>query len=120
MFCIGPLNLNERNKLATTVQNKELPLDEYEFDALYMLATREGEAIAFEHLYTEVWLSADCHCTRQTAREALTGLLAKVNYYGNGFMWIDHCHEKGYTFRTKWANGLTENHERVKVRREKR
>jgi len=67
-----------RDKLATTVQQKELPLDEYEFDALHILATREGEAIAFEHLYTEVWLSVDCHCKRHTVKEVLAGLMAKV------------------------------------------
>jgi len=83
-----------------------------------MLATREDEPIAFDRLYTEIWgdvpcrvckdetaeqAKTDCHCKRHTVKQALESLLLKVKRNGGGFMWIDHCQEKGYTFRTVWG-----------------
>ena len=120
MFVIGPLNLNKRDKLATTIQQRELSIDEYQFDSLYMLATREDEPITFEYLYTEIWGDFlcricgdeglgqlnDCHYKRNTAKQALENLWLIVKRNGGGLMWIDHCNEKGYTFRTSWCLAL--------------
>jgi len=59
LCCVGPLNLNRLTKQADTVFHQELYLDEKEFEALDMLATREGETLAFEQLYEAIWETKD-------------------------------------------------------------
>ena len=103
-YVVGPLNLDRQNKRANTALGRELSLDEEEFAALDMLASREGEPLAFELLYRTVWDTGDGTNRRDRARLALEHLLGQVRGEGDGFMWIEHRLETGYTFRTRWSH----------------
>ena len=102
VFCIGPLNLNRITKTASTSLGISLPIDENEFDALYMLATREGEPQTFERLYAAVWDAAEGSFGRESARQILRSLTRKVKEASADFMWIEYEPNSGYTFRIHW------------------
>jgi two-component system OmpR family response regulator/two-component system response regulator RstA len=99
LYFIGPLNFNRQTKKATSLMNEELPLDEDEFDVLYLLATREGETLAFEPIYTAVWGAGDGSCERETAKVRIDRLSQKIKEAGEGLMWIEHKADAGYSFR---------------------
>ena len=102
MFCIGPLNLNRQTKKASAAMGAMLYLDEKEFDALYLLASREGGSLTFEQLFAAVWESPESPGEIESARSALGSLAEKVKEAGKGFMWIEHTPESGYTFKIRW------------------
>ena len=102
-YCAGPLNINRKIKRAVMPSGAELPLDDSEFAVLDMLASCEGEPLAFETLYTAVWGKEHRNCFRDAARLALKKLMIQVRMAGDGFMWIDHSPETGYIFRTRWG-----------------
>ncbi|MCL2616151.1 MAG: hypothetical protein FWD96_00745 [Defluviitaleaceae bacterium] len=98
----GPLNLNRQTKQADTIMGTELALSSSEFDALYMLVSCEGEAIAFDKLAV-AWGIVDSDCHESTVRLGLDNILHQVNHAGIGFMWIEHTADVGYTFKTRWG-----------------
>ena len=103
IYCAGPLTLDRQKKQAHTVMGTDLSLGGKAFDALDMLAEREGDSLAFEELYQAVW-GVDETAGRAAAHEAMDGLVQQVGAAGQGFMWIEHEPEAGYTFRTRWAH----------------
>jgi hypothetical protein len=100
----GVLNLNKQVKQADTVMGTILSLNDNEFDALYMMAVKEGEYYTFETLYESVWGKDDGPCRRDEARKALDNISAQVQMAGEEFMWIEHDPEKGYAFHTRWGH----------------
>ena len=102
--CVGPLNLNRQTKKANTVFKTELILDGKEFDALDMMAAREGEPLAFEQLYAAVWHAEDGQDGREAARSGLDNITRQVKEAGDGFMWISRTPEAGYIFQTRWGH----------------
>ena len=100
--CIGPLNFNRQTKKVSTVRGVPLYLNEKEFDALHMLASREGETLTFEMLYAAVWGSAEGLNEVETARLTLSNLAGKVKDAGADFMWVEHKQKSGYTFKMRW------------------
>jgi len=101
----GPLNLDRELKKATTVLGAELLLSDKEFDALTMLVEREGESIAFEELYKEIWCADKRDISKELALSNLSNLLSLINEAGKGlFMGIEYDEEAGYTFSTKWGH----------------
>jgi len=103
-YFAGPLNLDREKMTADTALGAVLDLQRHEFDALDMLAMREGEALTFEQLYEAVWKTQDDSIERSAARFDLERLIEKVSLAGEGFMWIDFVPETGYTFRTHWGH----------------
>ena len=104
------MNFNRQTKKVSTVTGALLPLDEKEFDALYMLASREGETLTFEMLYAAVWGSAEGLSEVETARLTLSTLAEKVKEAGAEFMWIEHKPKSGYMFKMRWRrNGNSHN-----------
>jgi len=85
-----------------------LTLDEYEFNALDMLAARAEEPLAFELIYTAVW--SEGTCSRDAAKLAIDNLLKQVTEVGRGFMWIEYQADAGYIFRTRWSHNLSTAH----------
>jgi len=79
----------------------ELSLEDKTFDALDILATREGETLTLKQLATDIW-DGDS----DAAWLALTRLAEQVNSAGHGFMQIDYSETTGYTFKTQWATRL--------------
>jgi hypothetical protein len=77
-----------------------LPLDEKEFDALDMMATRPGQSLPFDQLH-RAW------CTTDEAARGLVALQRKVNEVGHGFMWISHDPEAGYALGTRWGRNFS-------------
>jgi len=102
-YIAGPLNLDRTAKKADTTLGAQLVLSDKEFDALDVLATREGQTVAFEELFKIVWKGSNDHEIRADARETLKKLTAKIQQAGDGFMWIEVSRGEGYTFRTKWG-----------------
>jgi len=103
-YFAGPLNLNRRDKQATTVTGTQLTLDTDEFNALDMLAAQEGESLTFVRLYEAVWNTGDGSLSRSAARMKLEGLIWKIKETGEGLMWIEYKPETGYSFWTKWGH----------------
>ena len=66
-YFVGPLNLNRHTKQANTVMGMPLVLDERGFDALDMLAWREGTPFTSGQLYSAVWGAGGCPASRDTA-----------------------------------------------------
>jgi DNA-binding winged helix-turn-helix (wHTH) protein len=104
LYCVGPLNIDRQTKLATTSMGAELLLSPDEFEALDILAAREGEPLTFEQLYRLVWGGTDSSCNIELARFRLNNLMVQVREAGEGFMWIEYVPERGYTFRTRWGH----------------
>jgi len=104
LSCTGPLNLHRNSKKADTVFQTVLYIDEKEFDALVILAEREGDTVTFEHLYRSVWDEWDGMDQRAAAEMGLGKLINEVRKAGEGFMWIEHSPDKGYSFRTRWGH----------------
>ena len=100
IYSAGPLNLNRQTRQAHTVMGAELPLDGKSFDALFMLASHEGEPQTLEQLCSAIW-DGDGSAA---ASSSLNNLAEQVNTAGQGFMWIEFDPGSGYTFRTRWAN----------------
>ncbi|MCL2057122.1 MAG: hypothetical protein FWH02_07910 [Oscillospiraceae bacterium] len=100
----GPLTLDSHSNRAYIVSHTELDFTPDEFEALYMLATREDVPISFKQLYCSLWEREDGICRREEAREALNKIVEEVNAAGNGFVWIEYSPLAGYTFRTRWAH----------------
>jgi len=108
IYCIGPLNLNRQTKQASTVFKAELSLDGKEFDALDILAAREGEFLTFEQLYNAVWDEKDGSDRRDAARLGINNILSQINEAGDGFMWIGYEPDRGYVFKTRWGHNKNE------------
>ena len=104
MYFVGPLNMDRQAKQAKSVMGTVLPLDDYEFDALDIMAAREDLPISFERLYLEVWKARDCHASQEKAQVQLEYLIEQVRIAGQGFMWIERGTELEYTFHTWWAH----------------
>jgi DNA-binding CsgD family transcriptional regulator len=100
----GPLNLNRKTKKASTVMGTELQLSSDEFDALDILASHEDKPLNFEQLYKLVWSDAESESELEIARKQLNNLLQQVREYGEGFVWIEHEPQNGYTFKTRWGH----------------
>ena len=107
-YSIGPLSIFRQTKQALTVFGIALTLDEYEFNALDMLAARAEEPLPFELLYKAVWSGGTC--SRDAAKLALNNLLRQVTEIGRGFMWIEYQTDAGYIFRTRWSHNLRTAH----------
>jgi hypothetical protein len=103
-YFAGPLNLNRQIKQATTVMGVELKLNADEFDALDILAAREGEPLSFELLYSAVWESGEYFCEVETAKLKFEKVIMQVEEVGSGFMWIEYKPETGYAFKTLWGH----------------
>jgi len=103
MLCVGPLAMNSKKRVGR-LMDVELPLDEYEFDALYFMAKREGELLPFELLYTSVWGARDGSFDRETAQGVLENLIRKVRDAAEGFIVIGYKPESGYCFWTRWGH----------------
>jgi hypothetical protein len=104
LYFAGPLNMNRVTKKADTVMGSELAIDEFEFQALDMLVSREGEALTFDFLYGAVWDAGDGTDRRETALTGLSNLVKLVNEAGSDFMWIEYTPGSGYTFLTHWGH----------------
>lgn len=100
---VGPLNINRRMGKATTVMGAELELNEQELETLHTLAANEGEPIAFELLYNEIW-NSNGECNRIEVLQSVAKLQAQVEKTGKGFMWIDHSSDGYLTFQTRWGH----------------
>ena len=103
LYLAGPLSLNFRKKQADTVMGVRLPLDAYEFDTLYLLATREGEFFTLDAICEVVYNKKNDCSNKLLVKAGLAQLLDKVRDHGEGFMWIDHSPARGYTFQTRWG-----------------
>ena len=101
VFCAGPLTLSIPEKHANTIMGTDLSLDEKTFNSLYILVTRENEALTLEQLTTDIW-DGDT----DTALPALKNLIKQVNDAGQGFMQIEYNENTGFIFRTRWINRL--------------
>jgi len=106
LLLIGPLILDRQTKQATTSLGAKLYIDRNEFDALELLATREGEPLSYEQLYSAVWGEDDSPNSRDAPPLKLEHLIQQVDSAGRGFMWIEHKPEVGYIFHTRWAKDL--------------
>ena len=100
-ICDGPLTLCRQERLANTVMGTELSLEDKTFDALDILASREGETFTLKQLATDIW-GGDS----DAAWLDLANLAEQVNSVGHGFMQIDYSETTGYTFKTQWATRL--------------
>ena len=85
-YFAGPLNLDRETGRADTAFGAELILNENEFDALDMLAIREGQPVTFQQLYEAVWEKPDGSGSMAAAKEALEMLIIKVAEAGGRFM----------------------------------
>ena len=103
-YSVGPLDINRSAKKAATVMGAELLLDDNEFGALDLLASREGEYVTFDELYKANWELSESRDGKETAHTAIDDLIKKVSFDGCGFMWIDYSPEAGYIFKTRWGN----------------
>jgi DNA-binding CsgD family transcriptional regulator len=112
-YFVGPLNLNRKTKKATTVMGAELHLSSDEFDALDILASHEGKPLKFKLLYKLVWDDTESESELEIARKQLNNLLQQVRDYGEGFMWIEHEPQNGYTFKTRWGHNWSTNKQPV-------
>ena len=100
-ICAGPLTLCRQERLANTVMGTELSLEDKAFDALDILASREGETLTLNQLATDIW-DGDS----EAAWLDLSKLAEQVNSAGLGFMQLDYSETTGYTFKTHWATRL--------------
>ncbi|MCL2386591.1 MAG: winged helix-turn-helix domain-containing protein [Defluviitaleaceae bacterium] len=101
VYVAGPLNLNRDTKKACTVMGTNLALTNNEFDALYTLATHEGESITLEQLHKAVWGKDAAH---EATQMGLNHLVNQVGEAGEGFMWIEQHPKTGYTFHARWGH----------------
>lgn len=115
LYFVGPLNLDRQTKQANTVMGTELFLNANEFDALDMLAAQEDEPLTFEQLYNAVWGEGDNAYNREAAYEKMLDLAEQVDAAGKGFMWIEHCPQAGYTFRTNWGHNWQTGKKRLDI-----
>ena len=77
----GPLAL-DATELRAVINGREIPLNEDEFNALYLLVQREGEILTFEELYKAVWEPLDDTDLRAVARAGMGRLTQEVNEHG--------------------------------------
>ena len=103
-YFVGPLNLDRMTRQAVTAMGTELALDENEFNALDMLASKEDQYLSFHQLYEAIWGDPESQIDESAARESFTNLVNQVNKAGGEFMWIEHVPELGYKLRTRWGN----------------
>jgi len=103
MLCAGPLTLNSKIRTGK-LMDVELPLDEYEFDALYFMAKREGELLPFELVYKTVWQTKCGTHDRETVHDSLENLIRKVRQVGEGCIEISYKPESGYCLWTRWGH----------------
>ncbi|MCL2068789.1 MAG: hypothetical protein FWH00_02720, partial [Oscillospiraceae bacterium] len=85
----GPLTLDSGSNRAYIVSHTELDLSPDEFEALYMLATREDIPLTLEQLHESLWDRGDGICRREEARKAMANIADQVNAAGGGFVWIE-------------------------------
>ena len=100
----GPLNLNVMSKKATTAMGSEIQLGENDFDALFLLATNEGESHTFQELYEVAWGKSETTDSLDVAQSALDKMIMQINSVGDEFMWIEFTPGEGYTFNTRWGH----------------
>ena len=100
----GPLNLNFMTKKASTAMGSEILLGENDFEALYLLATNEGEYRTFQQLYEVAWGKSETTDSLDFASAALENLVLQINNVGDDFMWIEFTQGEGYTFKTRWGH----------------
>ncbi len=93
----GPLVMDTKRYRAY-LKDVDLELSENEFDALFLLAQREGEWIAFEDLYRAVWEPPDGKDLREAARRGLDGMVKAVTAKGRGGPLVEEIPGSGYRF----------------------
>ena len=93
----GPLNLNKMMRQASTVMSGTIALAGNDFEALYMLATNEGEYLSVQQIY-------ETSENLEESTTSLESLIEKINQISEEFMWIEHTPERGYKFNTCWGH----------------
>jgi DNA-binding response OmpR family regulator len=84
-------------KSVAALNGKRLRLTEQEYDALYMLAKKQGEPIGFELLYKLRWEPEDGTDARDAARSGMDNIARQVGAAGKGSYKIEYTLEKGYS-----------------------
>ena len=100
----GPLNLNMMTRQANTVMGVDIDLGENDFEALYLLSTKENEYLTFQQLYEAAWGRSESTDSIDFASAALYNLVEQINNVGDQFMWIEHQPGIGYRFITRWGH----------------
>lgn len=98
---VGPLNFNRKEKTVTTVTRAQLSLTTKEFDALYLLATQEGEAVSFEALHGILQMPG---AHRAATEKSLKHIISQVNESAAGFVRVGGHTEIGYTLHARWGH----------------
>ena len=103
-YFVGPLNLNRMTRQAVTAMGTELALDDNEFNALDILASKEDQFLTFHQIYEAIWGDSENQVSENAARASFTNLVNQVNKAGGEFLWIEHMPDLGYKLRTRWGN----------------
>lgn len=93
----GPLALDTLKSRAY-IGNVDLGLTEEQFNALYLLVQREGEAMSFEELYKAVWEPLDECGRREEAQMSLVHLAEQCTALGKGEIFVEMPAKGSYRF----------------------
>lgn len=97
----GPLVLDGL-RAGAMLDGQTLPLNERQFNALYLLAQREGKcSLTFEQLYESQWNLYDGTDNRKQACRELEDMIARLGAAGKGTVWIEETHWQAFAFRSK-------------------
>ena len=108
----GPLNLNKVMRQASTVMNGSIALNSEEFDALFLMASNEGEFLTFQQIYEVSWGKNKEAKNLDTATSALNDMVEKINEINKEFMWIESTPGMGYRFNTRWGHNWNSNNKK--------
>jgi len=95
----GPFVLDGMES-AAYINGRQLNLTEDEYNALYLLAEREGFHIPFTRLYKAVWETFDGSDRCGEAREGLKNINRQLHKIKNNGPYIGYNVLKGFTLRT--------------------
>jgi len=103
-YFVGPLNLDRITRKAATAMGTQLELSENEFDALDLLAMKEGQYMTLRQIYETTWGESNSRVNEIITLATLESLMNKISIAGGEFLWIEHVPELGYTLKTRWGN----------------
>lgn len=95
----GPLALDTL-KMRAYIADVDLEVSEEQFDALYLLVQRAGEAMSFDDLYSAAWELPDGGGQRDAAEQDMARLVEKCADAGKGMVQIEMLPEKKYRIAT--------------------
>ena len=107
-YTAGPLNLNRRTKQATTVMGTDLQLGDYDFEALDLMVSNEGEYLTLQQLSEVSWSKSPTPENTEESQTSLNNLIQQINNAGGEFMWVENKPGKGFTFKTRWGQTWNE------------